>query len=95
MSMLEIASQLYVRANYEDIEIDLKIPIEQFTVQIFHTDTCAVSRFTNTGNKISDEIRQAFMQLKPHDTVIFGNIQVSTPMEKHIELETVIISIRE
>ena len=95
MSMLEISSQLYVRADYEDIDIDISIPIEQFTVQIFSKDTCASFRFTNTGNKISDEIKQAFRKLKPNDTVIFGNIMVSTPMEKHTELETVVISIKE
>ncbi len=94
ISIQEISSQQYVRAEYENIDINITIPVEQFTVCIFSKDTCASPLFINTGNKMSDQITKAFNQLKSTDTIIFSNIFVTTPMEKHVELEPVIINIK-
>ncbi|MEJ7609763.1 MAG: GldM family protein [Ferruginibacter sp.] len=95
VSSQEIASQQFVRAELENFDIDINFPVEQFTVRILSKDSCVSPIFVNIGNKISDKIRQAFKLSKNNDVIVFYNIFVTSPIEKHVKLESIIMSIKE
>jgi hypothetical protein len=69
-----IASQQYVRADIDDIDINARFPIDSFYVSIFYADSCKSKIFFNTSNKLSQEIREAFFILKRNDIIVFNRI---------------------
>jgi len=79
VSKVELANQLYVRAELEGFDIDVRYHIDSFTVCIVSSDTCKFTTRLNIGNKLSDEIRNDFQQLKQNDIVIFKNIYFRWP----------------
>lgn len=90
---VEIANQLYVRAELEGFDIDVRYLIDSFTVCIVSSDTCKFTTHLNIGNKLSDEIRNDFQQLKQNDIVIFKNIYFKWPDGEQGELIPRMISI--
>jgi hypothetical protein len=74
MRNTELASQLYVRAELENFEIDGTFQIISFTVCIISSDTCKYKELKNISNKISSEIRDEFQLLKNNDAVVFKSI---------------------
>ena len=93
MPKVEIANQLYVRAELEGFDIDAHYTIDSFTVCIVSSDTCQFTSRLNIGNKLSDEIRNDFQKLKQNDIVIFKNILFKLPSGEQGELIPRMISI--
>lgn len=89
----EIAAQEFVRAELENIDIDINYSIKNFSVFIISEDTCSIKKFDNEGRKIKNEIRLAFNNLKNGDTVLFKDIFITEPSGNEKQLEDVIINI--
>ena len=70
----ELSQQQFARAEWMNIDIDAAFPIEKFIVQVISTDSSRAVSKINYGNRISEEIIQAFKLLKPGDVVIFRDI---------------------
>lgn len=79
MPATEIASQEYVRAALENIDIDMRYTIDSFTVCIISSDTCKFTVKKNYGNKISAEIKNEFLLLHQNDIVVFKDIFIKQP----------------
>ena len=88
----EIAAQEWVRADMENIDIDLNINIEVFTMQVYYKDSATLT-IINKGNKLSDDVKHAFTFLKPDDEIVFSEIYANAPWAKHLHLEDVLIKI--
>ena len=93
VAKVELANQQFVRADLEGFDFDAKFPIDSFTVCIVPSDTCKYATIKNIGNKINDEIRNEFQQLKENDVVVFKNIFAKTPGGIEVELLPVMITI--
>jgi hypothetical protein len=93
ISKPEIANQEYVRAEFENIDLDSHFIIDSFKVCIVSSDTCKFSIKTNYGNKISEEIRDEFKKLKQNDVVVFKDIFIKQPDGTEAKLEPRIITI--
>jgi hypothetical protein len=94
MPMKELSYQEFVRADMENIDFNAGVKVDEFKVQINYKDSSESIVLSNFGNKLSEEIKQAFKLLKHNDTVIFLDIFVTAPWEKHIELESVVINVK-
>lgn len=90
---VELANQQFVRAELEGFDFDAKFPVDSFTVCIIPSDTCNYAVIQNIGNKINDEIRSEFQQLKENDVVIFKKIFAKTPEGIEVQLSPVMITI--
>ena len=77
----------------EGFDFDAKFPVDSFTVCIIPSDTCNYAVIQNIGNKINDEIRSEFQQLKENDVVIFKKIFAKTPEGIEVQLSPVMITI--
>ena len=95
VSKAEIAGQLYVRAELEGFDIDVRYQIDSFWVCIVSSDTCKFVTKKNIGNKLSDEIREDFQRLKPNDMVIFKKIFIKRPDGVSSELIPKMVTILE
>ena len=69
-----LKSQQYIRADYADIDININIPIDSFTVTIIRGDTCISKELKNYTNKFSKELTDALAEIKQSDVVIFKDI---------------------
>jgi len=90
-----IQSQQYVRAEWENIDINAHFAVDSFKVCIVLGDTCQYTVKTNIGNKISEELTAAFHALKPGDTIIFKDIFAKGPDGIQIQLEPCILFVKE
>ncbi len=68
-----IQSQEYVRATLNNIDFYIDYSIDSFRVKIIR-DTIENFSFINKGNKINQEVRNAFMKLIKGDIIIFDKI---------------------
>ena len=93
VTKVELISQQFVRADIEGFDFEAKFPVDSFTVCIVRADTCRYAVIKNIGNKINDEIRNEFQQLKEKDIVIFKKIYAKTPGGIEVELMPVMINI--
>jgi len=69
-----IEAQEYVRCEFGNFGIDANFQIDSFTVCIYSADSCKYGEISNIGNKVNDEIKKAFSNLKKDDFVIFKRI---------------------
>jgi hypothetical protein len=88
----EIAAQEWARADIENIDIDLNIGIEEFTMQVYYKDSATLT-IINKGNKLSDGVKHALTFLKPDDTIIFSDIYAHVPWARHLHLDDVLVKI--
>ena len=94
MSKSEMAAQEYVRADLENFDFDIKFTVDSFKVCIFSSDTCKYSITRNFGNKLNEEIKFQFKQLKDSDVVVFKDIFIKQPDGSSTLIEPLIITIR-
>lgn len=88
-----LAAQEYVRGEIVNTEFDARAQIDSFSVYLYTNDTCIIK--SNTGNKISEEIRNEFRSLHTNDIVVFRNIYAKLPDNTTRELESVMIFIKD
>jgi len=69
-----LKNQQFIRADYDDFEIDIYSPIDSFTVSVIRGDTCIYNQLNNKTNAFSKELINALSEIKEGDTVIFKNI---------------------
>lgn len=69
-----LKNQQFIRADFDDIQIDSFNPIDSFTVSIIRGDTCIYNQLNNKTNAFSKELTSALSEIKEGDTVIFKNI---------------------
>lgn len=69
-----LKNQQFIRADYDDFEIDIFSPIDSFTVSIIRGDTCVYNQINNRTSAFSKELVNALSAIKEGDTVIFKNI---------------------
>jgi hypothetical protein len=69
-----LKAQQYIRADIENFDIDIKTPIDSFTICITRGDSCYYKELQNSGSKFNDDVIQALSKVKNGDTVIFKNI---------------------
>ncbi len=93
-SKSEMAAQEYVRAELENFEFDIKFTIDSFKVCIFSADTCKYSITRNFGNKLNEQVKFQFNQLKDSDVVVFKDIFIKQPDRSSTPIEPLIITIR-
>jgi hypothetical protein len=65
--------QEYVRAEVVNSDFEAKYRIDSFTVCVY-SDSCKPKEIMNIGNKISDEAKDAFTNLKQNDVIVFKKI---------------------
>ncbi len=94
MPAIEVSSQLYVRAELQNIDFDARAEVDEFTVEINYKDSSHSVTYTNISNKLSLQIINAFKLLKKDDVLFFTDIYATTPWKKHMELDPVTILIR-
>jgi hypothetical protein len=93
MPKIEIASQLYVRAELENMDIDIKYYIDSFTICIISSDTCGSFIAKNLGNKLNETITSRFSTLKANDVVVFKDIFIKLPDSNPAKLAPVMVTI--
>ena len=94
MSMPEISSQQYVRAEVDgDIDVETKFLIERYDVYIVTSDSLIVRKLSNIGNKLSLETIAEFHRLRKGDLVIFKNIIIEGYGESETKIEDRLITI--
>jgi hypothetical protein len=69
-----LKAQQYIRADIENFDIHVRIPIDSFTICITRGDSCYYKELQNFGNKFNDEIVNELSKIQKGDTVIFKNI---------------------
>lgn len=73
-----LAAQEYVRAEYKDMDFNISNAlVDSFRVNISNDSSSSVTTYYNTSNKISEEIRSAFLQLQSNDLIVFDNIYIT------------------
>jgi GldM C-terminal domain len=90
-----LKSQQYIRAQYEYIDIDIKTPIDSFTVNIIPSDTCFFKQIKNYTNKFSQELTEALAGIKKDYVVIFRDISAKRYNGEIIELDPIYFIIRD
>ena len=69
-----LKAQQFIRADIENFDIDVRIPIDSFTICITRGDSCFYKELHNSSGKFSDDVIEALSEIKNGDTVIFKNI---------------------
>jgi hypothetical protein len=94
-SKVVLAAQQYVRADLENFDFDIKFLIDSFTVKILSSDSSSVKTFLNAGNKIKQEVTEAFHNLKNDDIVLFTKIHAKYPDGLDVELTPLVLTIND
>ena len=90
-----LKSQQYIRADYDFIDIDIRTPIDSFTVNIIPSDTCFFKQIKNLTNKFSQELIEALKIIKKGYVVIFKDIMARRYNGEIIELDPIYFIIRD
>ena len=90
-----LKSQQYIRADYDFIDIDIRTPIDSFTVNIIPSDTCFFKQIKNYTNKFSQELTEALAGIKKDYIVIFKDIIAKRYNREIIELDPIYFIIRD
>ena len=90
-----LKSQQYIRADYDFIDIDIRTPIDSFTVNIIPSDTCFFKQIKNYTNKFSPELTEALAGIKKDYVVIFKEIIAKRYNGEVIELDPIYFIIRD
>ena len=69
-----LKAQQFIRADIENFDIDIKIPIDSFTICVTRGDSCFYKEVINIGSKFSNEVVKMLSELKKGETVIFKSI---------------------
>jgi hypothetical protein len=69
-----LKAQQYIRAEIENFDIDVRIPIDSFTLCITRADPCFYQELRNSGNKFDEAVLKAISEIRKGDTVIFKSI---------------------
>ena len=88
-----LASQQFVRAELEFFDYDARAIVDSFSVKIFHADSGKTSTLFNTTNKINQQIKDAFSELKNGDIIFFNKIFAKGPDGTQWELDPLILTI--
>lgn len=86
--------QQFIRADYDFIDIDIRTPIDSFTVNIIPSDTCFLKQIKNYTNKFSQELIEALAGIKKDYIVIFKEIFAKRYNGEIIELDPIYFIIR-
>lgn len=93
MSKEQLLSQEYVRAVVLNTDANIQCEVEKFSVHLYSKDSVRVKY--NSGNKISDEIKNELQQLKTGDILLFRDIVVNTPDARRLNIYPLMITIKE
>lgn len=77
-SKLVLQAQQYVRSELWYVDIDIRIKVDSFRLRILR-DSVETFSLINRGNKISDEIHNAFNTLTKGDIIVFDQVMISSP----------------
>jgi hypothetical protein len=67
-----------------NLDFDARASVDSFIVKVVKADSSATMVFHNSQNKLSEEIRTAFLGLEKDDIVVFDEIYVTGPDRRHI-----------
>jgi GldM C-terminal domain len=90
-----LANQQFARADFEDIDINARLPIDSFYVKIFHADNGKSETLINTTGKMSQQILDAFSRLKKDDVLFFHEIFAKGPDGLQWQLTPLILIVDE
>lgn len=88
-----LTAQQYARAEFDGFDFDVRCVIDSFSVKIFHADSGKSNMFLNVSNKISQQIKEAFAELKKEDIIFFNKIFAKGPDGIQWELDPLILTI--
>jgi GldM C-terminal domain len=74
LPLVTLKSQQFVRADLENVDIDVTFSIDSFTVSTFSKETATYKQVKNIGRKISAETKQLFDSIKVGDEILFKDI---------------------
>lgn len=80
-----LRNQQYIRADYEGFDIDIRTPIDSFSVYFISGDTCISKHVKNYTGKFSKELIDALSEIKQNDIVIFKDIY-TTRYNKEVKI---------
>jgi GldM C-terminal domain len=72
-----IQSQEYIRATLDNFDFDLSYSVDSFRVRIIR-DTIEKFNFTNKGNKLNTDVRNAFLEIIKGDVIIFDKLNANS-----------------
>ena len=72
--LVEVKSQNYARVE-SPVEGE-NLVLKKFDVNVISSNGESVKKFSNTGNKLSDEFVAALQKLAPGDLLVFNNIEI-------------------
>jgi hypothetical protein len=90
-----LQGQRYVRAEPEWSDFDVRIRVDSFSVCIISSGKGTAQEIKNIGNQIAPAVNAAFAALADGDMVLFKAIHVQMPDGRSIELNPVLMFVRE
>lgn len=92
ISKVILGHQQFIRAAFENFDIDVHISIDSFNIIIIKGNNFVVNK-SYSGSQIVKEIQDAILSLDKDDTVIFKNISARFPDDHIIMLAPIVFTI--
>lgn len=92
ISALELSAQIGIITVFENLDIDIKIPVTNYSVLILRDNTPIFTK-NLTGNKLTEDLKKEFLKLEPDDQVLFYNILATRPTGTIERLEPIDLKI--